>query len=475
MRVLWRVVGVAALAGLLGACASISGLSAYAVCSDPCDASTGEAQSDDVTVESEGSGPDGTQSAADSDSGVKTDGGGTDGARNEGAADVAAGDAAADAGGNADGNASTDAGDAAIPCPDGGCPNSTATGFSCTSLGACNGASSECSSPSGCFCSNNNQCKSGKCVRVTGENDLSCGSATNCTGSGLRDGYNCQLASPGIPVPSGATYSCPANSGFQNATLTCDSSHTNCYCTANGQCPSGHCIPSANNSNCAGGGPCSSGPDGGAADYRSCQAVPTIPGCPIYIGCPANTMCQYPVCYCTSDLACESGHCIPSSHNGNCSNCTGTGTDDGHGCMPAPSSVPCTGSGGMSCPTTLTPTPVFNAARGACLCVADSNCSSGKCVNADNQCTGTCSGGASATRDSEDCETAMATANAWSCPMGNCSDVSSPTGQCTAAGVPCWCTSDSECPSGTLCATWAGCQAGSCSGTGTGNAFHCVP
>ena len=34
--------------------------------------------------------------------------------------------------------------------------------------------------------------------------------------------------------------------------------------------------------------------------------------------------------------ACASGRCIPSSHNGNCAGCTGTGTDDGHGCMPAP-------------------------------------------------------------------------------------------------------------------------------------------
>jgi hypothetical protein len=118
---------------------------------------------------------------------------------------------------------------------------------------------------------------------------------------------------------------------------------------------------------------------------------------------------------------------------------------------------------------------VFNSARAVCLCVADTNCSSGKCVNADNQCTGTCSGNTGAPRDSEDCESATSVANAWSCSIGNCSDVSSPSGQCTAAGVPCWCTSDSQCPSGALCANWSGCASGACSGTGAGNAFHCVP
>jgi hypothetical protein len=53
--------------------------------------------------------------------------------------------------------------------------------------------------------------------------------------------------------------------------------------------------------------------------------------------------------------------------------------------------------------------------------------------------------------------------------------VSSPSGMCTATGVPCWCTSDSQCPAGAQCSTWAGCGSGTCTGTGTGNAMHCVP
>ena len=352
------------------------------------------------------------------------------------------------------------------PCPASGCPNSTATGFSCPVFGSCNGTSSECTAPGGCFCSNDNQCLSKKCVKVTGENDVSC--ATNCSGSGGRDGFDCELASPGIPtLASGSSYSCPADSGYKNSTLSCDPTHTNCYCTADAQCTSGKCIPSSNNGNCSG---CSGT---GTADYRGCEPIATIGNCPIYIGCSSNTTCSYPTCYCTSDSVCDSGHCIPSGHNGNCSGCTGTGTDDGHGCEPAPSSVPCAGTGGTMCTTTLTPAPVPNSAKTACLCVADSNCSSGKCVNADSRCTATCSGSGPA--DSEGCVTATSVANAWSCSMGNCDNVSSPSGKCTAAGAPCWCTSDSQCPSGAQCASWAGCASGSCTGSGTGNAFHCVP
>jgi hypothetical protein len=354
--------------------------------------------------------------------------------------------------------------DGGCPCPDGGCPSSTATGFSCP-FGSCNGNSSECTTPGGCFCSNDNQCLSTKCVKVTGENDVSCGG--NCSGSGGRDGFDCELASPGIPSLATGSYACPTNSGYDNTTLSCDPTHTNCYCTADNQCPSGKCVPSTNNGNC------SSCSGSGTADYRGCQAIATIIDCPIYVGCPSHTTCQYPTCYCTSDVACDSGHCIPSSHNGNCSGCTGTGTDDGHGCEPAPSSVPCMGSGGTVCTTTLTPAPVPNSGHTACLCVADSDCSSGKCVNSNSQCTGTCTGSGSA--DDEDCRTATSVANTWSCSLGNCDNVSSPSGTCTAAGVPCWCTSDAQCPSGAQCASWAGCASGACSGSGTGNAFHCVP
>jgi len=47
------------------------------------------------------------------------------------------------------------------------------------------------------------------------------------------------------------------------------------------------------------------------------------------------------------------------------------------------------------CTTTLAPAPVLSAAGTACLCVDDSNCSSGKCVGT-GQCTGSCTGAGAA-------------------------------------------------------------------------------
>jgi hypothetical protein len=236
-------------------------------------------------------------------------------------------------------------------------------------------------------------------VKTAGKNDVSCGS--DCTGSGSADGFGCGLASPGIPaVTNLAAGSCPPGSGYGGTTLVCNPGGTGCYCASDSQCPSGKCIPSANNGNCSG---CTGS---GTADYRGCEATATIPACSIYIGCVANTTCSYPTCYCTSDAACESGHCIPSSKNSNCVNCTGTGTDDGHGCESPPTSIPCAGTGGsFVCNTTLSPAPIPNSAHTACLCVADSDCPTGKCANVGGQCTGTCTGSTAAgTYDVTDCQ-----------------------------------------------------------------------
>jgi hypothetical protein len=362
--------------------------------------------------------------------------------------------------------------DAAVPCPAGGCPTSTVSGYTSCPFGSCNGDPT-CSGGGVCVCSENSQCKSQLCVQVTGDNDQSCKTGAGCTGSGAHDGFDCELVTPGIPLPAGtASYSCPANAGYDNTQLTCQSSHADCYCTANSECPSGACVPNAANNNS-----CSGCTGTGTPDYRGCQALTAIPGCPIYIGCPSHTQCSYPTCYCNSDVVCASGHCIPEGNNGNCNGngpCTGTGTDDGHGCMPAPSSVACSSTGGTACTTSLTPTPVLNSGKTACLCVADSDCSSGKCVNANTQCSPSSGCTGTGTYDGEDCETASSTADAWSCSAGNCDTVSSPSGACTAAGVPCWCTSNSQCGSGALCSTWNGCGAGACTGTGSGNGFHCV-
>jgi hypothetical protein len=68
------------------------------------------------------------------------------------------------------------------------------------------------------------------------------------------------------------------------------------------------------------------------------------------------------------------------------------------------------GAQSYACATSLTPAPTPNAAHNLCLCVADSNCSSGKCSNASGQCTGTCTGStAPGTFDSQDCQRAVST------------------------------------------------------------------
>jgi len=128
-------------------------------------------------------------------------------------------------------------------------------------------------------------------------------------------------------------------------------------------------------------------------------------------------------------------------------------------------------SASYSCVTSLSPTPACSAAHSACLCVADSDCASGKCVSA-AQCTGTCTGTGSP--DVAGCQIATSAPTAYGCPQGNCRDVTSPTGTCTAASVACWCTSDALCSGGT-CVTWAGCASGACTGSGAGDGFHCSP
>ncbi len=375
-------------------------------------------------------------------------------------------DAGPDAAPDAAPDSGFDAGDGGSICGATGCPVSAAT-ITCR-VGGCNAAGGACASAgSGCYCTSDSQCKSNKCVPVAGQNGVSCGSS--CTGTGTADAFDCALASPGIPPitpPPAAT--CPAGSGYHGTTLTCDSTHTSCYCGADNQCPSGKCIPSATNNNSCAGSTCTGS---GTADYRGCQTVSAIPTCLLYVGCPASTTCSYPNCYCINDAVCDTGHCIPSSNNGNCSNCTGTGTDDGHGCEAAPSSVPCT-AGVAACTTTLSPAPVPNPAKTACVCVADSDCASGKCVNATTQCTGTCTGTGPA--DSANCASVTSAATSWACPTGNCSTVTSATGKCAAAGVTCWCTNDSQCGGG-KCAAWAGCATGACTGAGVIDGFHCVP
>ncbi len=113
----------------------------------------------------------------------------------------------------------------------------------------------------------------------------------------------------------------------------------------------------------------------------------------------------------------------------------------------------------------------LTSAATSCFCVEDSECSTGACVSS-GQCTGTCTGVGEP--DVTNCLILTAVPTTYACASGNCSDVASPASTCSAAGVPCWCTSDPQCVSG-RCVRWAGCATGACSGSGTADAFHCAP
>lgn len=123
------------------------------------------------------------------------------------------------------------------------------------------------------------------------------------------------------------------------------------------------------------------------------------------------------------------------------------------------------------CATKLMPAPAVSLSATSCLCVADSNCPGGRCVNEASRCTDTCSG--VGTADFVGCQLVVPVPSSWSCPVGNCRSVRSPDEACTAEGVPCWCTRDADCPGG-KCADWAGCAAGACSAIGPADGFHCV-
>ncbi len=93
----------------------------------------------------------------------------------------------------------SNAGDAGVPphvdamtgCGAGDCETSAGPG-SC-GKGGCNATGGACiSSGLSCYCDNDTQCTTGKCVSMMGQNDRSC-SGTSCTGTGAADGFGCQL------------------------------------------------------------------------------------------------------------------------------------------------------------------------------------------------------------------------------------------------------------------------------------------
>jgi hypothetical protein len=81
----------------------------------------------------------------------------------------------------------------ATDCSDG--PSSTS--WACP-RGGCDEPGGRCSVSSTCYCTSDSQCIGARCVKVAGQNDVSC--AAGCTGTGAADGFGCELSSPGIPA-----------------------------------------------------------------------------------------------------------------------------------------------------------------------------------------------------------------------------------------------------------------------------------
>ena len=350
------------------------------------------------------------------------------------------------------------------------------TSYSC-SEGTCNAGHTAC------VCTDNSQCASGKCINTT-----SC--TGTCTGTGAGDSANCAPSSTPPSCTAGTSYSCAGGLG------TCDTAHNACYCTANSQCSSGQCIKTAGQNDGAGqctGATCTGTGAGDSANcmpFNSATCTGTTTHSCTLGACNAGDT----GCVCTADTQCQNGlgKCIKTAGvndgGGQCTagTCTGLGTPDAIYCATTtePASPP-TGTTvwGGNCPAGTT----ANSAHTYCVCTADSACPSGACIATLGQNEGagqcghgsTCSGAGSgdnmlcATVTEPGTELAATTAT---CPAGagNCSNVSSSSGTCSAAGVACWCTTNSQCASG-VCRTWAGCS-GTCSGASgaTTDTFNCV-
>jgi hypothetical protein len=196
---------------------------------------------------------------------------------------------------------------------------------------------------------------------------------------------------------------------------------------------------------------------------------------------------KHDYCLCTDDSECNSNG-LDVVNNGGCNSgqCTGTCKGgqftDSAGCsIVAPT---CNVGGTQGCPAKTVCEVNHGGCGGSaqcCWCTSDSACPvSMKCVNdpTQNQCSGQgpCTGSGSS-YDGMHCQLASPgiplCTTQYACSVGNCDDVTSSSGACSATGTACWCTADAQCPSHG-CASWAGCAAGACTGQGQTDSFHCV-
>ncbi len=370
-----------------------------------------------------------------------------------------------------------------------------ATTYSC-SEGGCNTSGGGCGTTSGtrCYCFNDSQCPGSTCARVTGQNDVSCvGTGGSCTGpanpaAATIDAMDCVLAANGIPQTPTTTYACTTGVCGTNGVPA-----QSCLCAADTQCSSGKCVPVAgqNLAACTSGGPCTG--VGTSYDYAFCQVIaPAVTAVTCGTGSPNVGLTS---CYCDKGSECKGGSCDSNNNGGPActgGSCNSGGTADSFNCdQTKAGEIPtaCTVNPVYTCPTPLLPAPKANAGGTACVCTADSDCSSGKCVAVvgDNEVacgcasgtsctTGTCTG--SSTHDSNDCQLVTDSATGGKCAKGGCNHAG---GACTnpAGGEACVCTNNTDCGTGGICVSVAGLNDTVCGGaapttncTGPSGAAH---
>ncbi len=225
MRPLRGVGAGIALACLVGACGQLSGLSGF---------TEGETTAADAAATVDASHPVETPDApAGYDAALEPDATGTtDAAETLDAAD-ATGEGGSDASMREDAPFAPDAADAAGQEAAAGCgtncPTSAVSVYSCAG-GGCNAAGGACTAAaSACYCTADSECASGKCLVVSGQNDVSCGS--NCTGAGAADGFDCTLAAPGVPASCAPAVFGYAPSNFAPGSYTPPATSTTINCS----------------------------------------------------------------------------------------------------------------------------------------------------------------------------------------------------------------------------------------------------
>jgi hypothetical protein len=392
-----------------GACASIAGLSQYA---EDRGADAGVGLTGDAFAPGAGEDAPGASPGSSAD-----DAGDEAAVMGADAGDDSTGESAGDdVGDGASGGDAAGTGTPADAASDGSCGDVTSDKKNCGTCGhvcttsVAHGSAACVNSACTFTCTSGYSACGGACVDQQSDEG-------NCGGCGYVCATGTTCSAGQCTEPSKSAFVCVTS--LAHAPV-CDSSHHYCLCTDDSDCNSDGLNVVANggcNSGHCGGGQCSGGQN---TDSVGCAVVAITCNLGGTQGCPAKTVCEVnhggcggsaQCCWCTSDSACPvSGKCVNDPTQNQC---------NGQG--------PCTGSGtsydGMHCQL---------GSPGIPLC-----------------------------------------ATQYSCSVGNCNNVTTSAGSCSAAGTPCWCTADAQCPSGG-CASWAGCAAGACTGEGQTDAFNCV-